>query len=344
MPLFSIVIPVYNNIKYFPDCIKSILSQDFTDFEIILVDDGSTDGSEKLCDEYAKADNITAYHIGNKGVSYARNKGIEQSRGEYIWFVDSDDTIEQGSLSVLAKAVKDTNPDFISFGINERYIKDDEIIKDVKKSYGTHHFDNAKSGFAFMQKNDLLDLVADKICRRSVICDNDIRFNQENVPTEDHIFWLSVYPDLNSISLIDDCLYNYFLRDGYSSTKKLRYYKFKAYCKSLRLMISLANDYGVYDEMSDYLYRCYCYYLFWEFEILNHPDCKFGFIKRYKYFKKAFETNDFPKDFKSKAINYYFKCNDIEKTKIRNMIIKKLANNKFLIPSVLSAVISLKKS
>lgn len=342
MPLFSIIIPVYNNKNYLCDCVDSILSQNFKDYEIILIDDGSTDGSELLCDAYARQDNIKAYHIGNKGVSYARNKGIEEAEGEYIWFVDSDDTVIPDSLDILTETVKSTKTDFISFGITEYYIKNGETVKETKKVYEKQCFNDMSTAFSFFQHNDLLDLVADKICRRNVIVENKILFNQEDVPTEDHLLWLSVYPHLKNAVVIDKPLYNYFLRQGNSSTKKLRYYKFKAYSKALKTMITLAQNYGVFDDMQEYLYRYYCYYLFWEFEILNHPDCNFGLIKRYKYFKETFKTNDFDNEFKANALKYYFSTNKIEKTKIRNAIIEKLVYNKFLYPAVLSFAVRLK--
>lgn len=342
MPLISVVIPVYNNEDYICACVDSIINQDFKNIEIILVDDGSTDKSADICDEYATAENIKAFHMENMGVSFARNKGISETVGDYIWFVDSDDTVAPDSLRILADAIKSTNADFISFGVREHYIKSGHLIKTTEKLFKSRLFDDPQSGFSFFQQNNLLDLVADKICKRSVIVDNNIAFDQANVPTEDHIFWLTVYPKLKKTAVIEACLYNYYLRDNNSSTKKLRYYKFPAYSRTLTLMIDYSKRYGVFDEMSDYLYRCYCYYLLWEFEILSNRDCKFGLFKRYKYFKKAYKTNIFSKDFKSSAIDYYFSANTIKRTKMRDRIIKELANNKFLYPALLSFAIRLK--
>lgn len=89
---FSIIIPVYNTAKYLANCIENVLNQSYQNYEIILVDDGSTDGSEKLCDEYAEKDRrIQVIHKQNGGISSARNKGIECSKGEYLLFLDSDD-------------------------------------------------------------------------------------------------------------------------------------------------------------------------------------------------------------------------------------------------------------
>lgn len=96
---FSIIIPVYNVIKYIPECLSSILIQSFDDYEIILVDDGSTDGSGELCDQYAENDNrIRVIHQCNQGQASARNAGIKVAEGDYLLFFDADDCYEQGDL------------------------------------------------------------------------------------------------------------------------------------------------------------------------------------------------------------------------------------------------------
>lgn len=104
---FSIIIPVYNVEKYLKKCLTSIVQQNFNDYELILVDDGSTDMSGKICDEFEeKYNNIIVMHISNSGVSNARNKGLEIARGEYIWFVDSDDYVEPEALKILSEQLE----------------------------------------------------------------------------------------------------------------------------------------------------------------------------------------------------------------------------------------------
>ena len=94
-PLVSIIVPVYNNEKYLRQCLDSITNQTFKDIEIILVDDGSTDNSASICEEYAKEDSRVVFiHSENKGVSNARNIGIDKSKGKFIMFCDSDDWLE----------------------------------------------------------------------------------------------------------------------------------------------------------------------------------------------------------------------------------------------------------
>ena len=101
-PIISVIVPVYNAEKYLHECIESILSQSFTDFELILVDDGSTDSSPSICDEYSSKDAwLSSVHDINKGVSAARERGFRESKGDYICFVDADDRISRDYLKML---------------------------------------------------------------------------------------------------------------------------------------------------------------------------------------------------------------------------------------------------
>ena len=119
-PLFSIIIPVYNTFEYLPRCIDSILGQDFTDFELILVDDGSSDGSEKLCDDYlSRDDRVRCIHQQNAGVSSARNAGLASARGRFIWFCDSDDTAIEGALEAIARCIEEASPAMVAFAVEQ---------------------------------------------------------------------------------------------------------------------------------------------------------------------------------------------------------------------------------
>ena len=120
-PQFSIVIPVYNTARYIEKCVDSILKQDYTDYELLLVDDGSTDESGAICDSYAmRDDRVRCLHQDNAGVSSARNFGLSEARGRYVWFCDSDDQITDGALSILAaKIASSSPPKMISFPVDQ---------------------------------------------------------------------------------------------------------------------------------------------------------------------------------------------------------------------------------
>ncbi|MGB6187041.1 MAG: glycosyltransferase family A protein, partial [Aeromonas molluscorum] len=112
-PIFSVVIPLYNKQDFISKCIESVLTQSFPSFEVIVIDDGSLDNSEKIVKEI-KDDRVRYFHQKNSGVSAARNKGIEEASGEYIAFLDADDWYEDDFLTVVYKSIQE-HPDADAF-------------------------------------------------------------------------------------------------------------------------------------------------------------------------------------------------------------------------------------
>ena len=173
-PLLTVVIPVYNVEKYLDRCLKSILIQEWKNYDIILVDDGSTDRSPQICDDYVKAyDFISVIHKENGGLSEAQNTGLSQAKGEYIYFPDSDDWLEPDTFIALAEALESQKFDIISF--NREFVKGEEdvIISDPVE---TQVF-NGKDAFVHMLKHSYITGFAnDKIYRKSLFVDHDILF------------------------------------------------------------------------------------------------------------------------------------------------------------------------
>ncbi|MBR6046024.1 MAG: glycosyltransferase [Ruminococcus sp.] len=125
--MVSIVIPVYNVEKYLRECVDSVLRQTYSDLEIILVDDGSPDGSGAICDEYAEKDSrVTVIHKENGGLSDARNAGMAAAHGEYIYFLDSDDYIVDDAIRLLVDRARTENADFVFFD-SENFVEDYEF-------------------------------------------------------------------------------------------------------------------------------------------------------------------------------------------------------------------------
>jgi glycosyltransferase len=123
--MISVVIPVYNVEKYLYECIESVLDQNYDDFEIILVNDGSTDNSGKICDAYAEKDKrITVIHKKNAGLVKARLTGVENAHGQYIVSLDSDDVLYDGLLAHLSEIIKEHEPQIICYELQEFGIKD----------------------------------------------------------------------------------------------------------------------------------------------------------------------------------------------------------------------------
>ncbi len=136
-PKVSVIIPVYNVEKYLKKCVDSVLNQSYQDFEVILVDDGSTDNSGKLCDEF-KSEKVTVIHKENGGLSDARNAGTEIAKGEYVTWIDSDDTIHADYIKILISMAEEYHTD-MSIGEILSYKENTEIVYE-KKDYKTFVF------------------------------------------------------------------------------------------------------------------------------------------------------------------------------------------------------------
>lgn len=206
----SVIVPVYNVEKYIRQCIDSILTHSFTDFELLLIDDGSKDKSGEICDEYARKDSrVKAFHKENGGVSSARNMGLDNARGEWIWFVDSDDVINPNiDLSSVLTNISDE--DYVLF--NGEEFSDGEDInqtlfcKDFKvdKSYDKNEF-----LLKYVCHNHFLLWY-----KRSLIEKYGIRFTEGMKVAEDEEFQLKYLIICSHPIKVDNTLYFYRIRRG----------------------------------------------------------------------------------------------------------------------------------
>jgi glycosyltransferase involved in cell wall biosynthesis len=119
--MISVIVPVYNVKPYLRKCLDSIINQTYRDLEILIIDDGSTDGSGDICDEYRKDDRIKVFHTENRGLSAARNLGLDNTTGNWIGFIDSDDWIEPDMYEVLLRKAEETRADIIECGCYADY-------------------------------------------------------------------------------------------------------------------------------------------------------------------------------------------------------------------------------
>lgn len=166
--LFSVVIPVYNAERYLIKCLKSVIDQSFTEFEVVIVDDGSTDASGEICDYFASEDSrIHVIHQANKGQTYARGVGCKASIGDYIIFVDSDDWLETNELMVLSKHIENNSSDMVFFDF----------------------YSHSEDGKSFLNVNREQLNEANQVSKSRLI--NDILFDQRCSLGE-----VSIYPSL----------------------------------------------------------------------------------------------------------------------------------------------------
>lgn len=212
MPEISIIVPVYNVEQYLERCIESILAQTFTDFELILVNDGSTDGSLSICNKYLKIDKrIKVLSQENKGLSSARNMGIANSKGKYIAFVDSDDFINEFMYEVLYSNLKKYNADIAICGFEKIY--DDNILKRKKmKNIKISEFSSYDALKSLYENKSLEFIVAwNKLYRKNI-------FEEINYPIgkihEDEFIAHKIYDKCNKVIYIDEQLYYYYQRSN----------------------------------------------------------------------------------------------------------------------------------
>lgn len=203
-PIITIVVPVYNTARYLEGCLTSIVQQvpDVKECDIVLVDDGSTDGSSEICDRFSlEYANISAIHQSNMGVSTARNKALDIARGEYVWFVDSDDRVADGAVGRLLTAIHDKEPDVVVFPIEE--------VNDAGSAVGVIPAPES-ADFRLMgplQCGDPLYPVA-HVMARSLI--GDERFDETLAIHEDRDFLYRVLVKTKGeVEIIDVPLYHY---------------------------------------------------------------------------------------------------------------------------------------
>ena len=178
MVLFSIVIPVYNTEKYLDYCLQSILKQSYSSYEIILVDDGSKDKSGKICDNYKKKypDILSVIHQENKGQFLSRTAGIQIATGEFIFCVDSDDAIAEGTLDFLQKKITKYNLDVILFDFVHMYANNN-IKKEQKKSIFPEGMVTKEDVFEKIISSSEINSLCTKVCRRSLF-HNQVKINE----------------------------------------------------------------------------------------------------------------------------------------------------------------------
>ena len=211
--MVSVIIPVYNVEKYLRRCLDSVVGQTYKDLEIILVDDGSTDGSTEICEEYAKKDSrIRFLRKQNGGLSSARNAGLLVATGEYVTFVDSDDYIEDFTYERLILNIEKTGAEICVCGSNT--ILEDGVVvaKDFfeEKIYDTEQIIN----------NFILNLktsVWNKLYNRKII--KNVVFPNGRIHGEDLVFNLNIMYSGIKMSSIPDCCYNYIKRENSITTQ-----------------------------------------------------------------------------------------------------------------------------
>lgn len=189
-PIVSIIIPVYNTEQYLKKCLDTVINQTYRELEILLIDDGSTDKSPSICDEYAKKDSrVHVVHCKNGGVSRARNTGLSLAKGEYICFVDSDDWLPQNALNDLVSYFCDDKTDLVigsmqsvGAGINSRQILEDKLIANGSSDWTAFLGSLFGGPVAKLYKKEIIG-------RHGLSFEHDMRYGEDTVFLLQYLFY-----------------------------------------------------------------------------------------------------------------------------------------------------------
>ena len=239
--MISVIIPVYKVEKYLDKCVESVVGQTYSDLEIILVDDGSPDGCSAMCDAWAEKDGrIKVIHKPNGGLSSARNAGLVKASGEYVFFLDSDDTISANCIELLADAVRHDNSDICIANVarideNGKPIKALLFDSDMLLSKDDVFEDIAKKGlFAYV-------ISCGRLYRRNLF--DGISFPEGRL-NEDAFVYYRLFDRCNCISVRKDAVYFYLSRQGSIMSE----YTPRRYAYDAAVNTLLVNRIGVTDE------------------------------------------------------------------------------------------------
>lgn len=262
-PKISVIVPVYKAENYLHRCVDSLLAQTFQDFEILLVDDGSPDCSGEICDEYARKDKrVRVFHKENGGVSSARNLGLDNARGEWICFVDSDDWVEEDMLATICSLIQSKGQiDILFFGFQYDYPqaqigKKQEVKKEMKYAY-CDTIETILRSCYWLEKMGAFGWTCNKMFRWEIIQSNKIRFDETVSLHEDHLFTLDYVRYVKNLVMMPYYPYHYRVLDDSLMNKKRNY----AECKKIIALLLQKRMFltDMFESPISISYRKYAY-------------------------------------------------------------------------------------
>lgn len=204
IPLVSIIVPVYNIEKYISKCIESVLSQTFKDWELILVDDGSTDNSGKICDEYALKDNrIKAIHKENEGVTATRDRGVKEAQGEFLFFIDGDDYITDNALELFTNKQKENDADLV----RGDFVLCDEDGANIRTNRPVYDFNDKYEWLSNCIINEG-GYLCNSLIRQCIYIKNSTISNKITI-SEDLLISFKLFEDIKIVSKLNSQTYFY---------------------------------------------------------------------------------------------------------------------------------------
>lgn len=298
-PKISVIVPVYNVQDYLPYCLDSILSQTFSDFELICVNDGSVDNSRKILEDYKNRDNrIKIVDKENGGLSSARNAGMKIANGEFYSFIDSDDWIDKTMLEKMYKNITDMNGD-ISICAVHQFDEINQKIDDSNPYYTLDYFDKSFDNRTFSYKEvkpflmDVCVMAWNKLYRKSLIDKYNAWF-PDGLIFEDGPFFFTIFFKTQRVSIVRDFLYYYRINRKNSIIQKAGK-KFLNVIDVAEIMFSKIKDLEDFDDIRYIFFRKKVEDFIYRFEHLN-PKYKKDFAKKLCSESSLIDENIFPEN------------------------------------------------
>ncbi|SKB81267.1 Glycosyltransferase involved in cell wall bisynthesis [Soonwooa buanensis] len=300
--LISIIIPIYKVETYLRDCLVSIQRQRFSNFEVLLINDGSPDNSEEICLDFVKNDYRYKYfYKENEGVSSARNFGIEKATGKWVVFIDSDDTVEESYLKDFVDNFKASNyllvqdinritssgaiSNFLNYNDEEINLNDFSKILSNEKYLDGHPV------------NKFFDL--------SIIKKNSLSFDEKLTIREDRVFFYKYLEKINTIKFLKTSNYNYFYREGSAVSKKHSFVSYKTYLEYYKKFLTTFFISQNINLENSFINKDYNHILVTSIYRLYKEN--YSYSKRLHYLKQIIVLKIFPvKSIQSKKINSIF--------------------------------------
>lgn len=264
--LVSVVLPIYNVEKYLERCMNSVINQTYKNIEIIMVDDGSTDSSGKLCDEWKeKDDRIRVIHKSNEGLGLARNTGIENANGEFICFFDSDDYIDTDTIEILYETAKKYDSQIVTFGfrtVNSEGQVVSENIPNIEKTLfqGNEIIENFLPELISFDPNTgissgLWMSAWASMYSMKLIADNDWKFVSERIMISEDVYSLLIlYKNVSKVSVVKRSFYYYCENDTSSLTRVFRPDRYEKQKIFLKGCLDICDKMGYSNEIRSRLY------------------------------------------------------------------------------------------
>lgn len=276
----SVIVPVYNVETYLNQCIESIINQTLKDIEIIFVNDGSTDKSREILDNYRNDSRITIIDKENEGSGAARNAGLNIARGNYIYFIDSDDYIERDMLEKLYNLTVHESVDIVQCGIRKFYDNSDkeELLFYNENSMVVDY--NSEEVIRKYLKYEIPGYVPNKIIKRDLFINNNLRF-PEGFYYEDMLPTLKMFRVANKVIVYKEALYNYRQRDG-SISKQIIEKNIVDYINQVNLCLDYIETQKFQYSLSNEIIT---------FKVINYLNAMNWYMKFFKCDKKIIRNN-----------------------------------------------------